>query len=247
MAYKIADITEAIALNLGGGAQALETQRSHYERAIKAALRLLDRYRPMHGYVVLPVTYGGNKYKVVARNIIGVLDVTFFNSGGRLEFAPYYSRWVDRNIETGDRKDSQRAFDDKPEWHWMMEPDPVSGEDECWLYTTITQSSFVDTFARLPNTASVQFAWALDASDDPLVGVNRIPVDLRQWVEDYATARSRMILGDIRGKFGGIPGGADGSLLRNDGAAQVERAEQKCRELENDLSLRRRNSALILD
>lgn len=247
MAYTVEDLTANIRLNLGGdGGVALELGEGHYTRSIDAALKMLCRYRPMHGYQVMQVDKGGNKYVLQARNVTGVLDCAFFNSGSRLEYAPYYTRWVDRNIERGEMKENQRAFDDLPEWYAQTEPNLDSGEDEWLIYTTITQSSFVDTFARLPNCMAVQFAWYIEPTNDKMVGVNRIQPDMRQWVEDYATARCRMILGDIRNKFGGIPGAMDGSTLKNDGAQQVARAEQKCRELEDDLKSRMRQSPLIL-
>jgi hypothetical protein len=248
MAYLFENLQATITTNLGGnGGVAVELTEDHYRRGIDAALKLLCRYRPMHGYQVVQVAQGGNKYVLTARNIVGVLDCSFFNSGSRLEYAPYYSRWVDRNIERGEMKEAQRAFDDKPEWFAQTEPNADTGEDDWLIYTTITQSSFVDTFARLPNCMAVQFAWYVEPTDDKQVGLNRIPVDMRQWVEDYATARCRMILGDIRNKFGGIPGAVDGSTLKNDGGQQIERAEQTCRELEADLKSRQRQSPLLID
>jgi hypothetical protein len=116
---------------------------------------------------------------------------------------------------------------------------------EWWVYTTITKSSFVDVFARLPNFMAVTFNWYIEPTDDPQVGVEAIPYDMRQWVEEYATAFARKILGDIRGKYGGVPGAADGSTLRNDGATQVERGEQACRDLEADLRSRRRQLPIL--
>jgi hypothetical protein len=80
-----------------------------------------------------------------------------------------------------------------------------------------------------------------------MVGVRRIPYDLRQWVEDYATAKARTILGDVRGKFGGEPGMSDESVLQNDGGMQVQRGERDMRRLEDDLLERKRQSPLLID
>lgn len=251
MAYDLASLRETISANLGEGAVSVELQEHHYERGIDAALKLLNRCIPMHGYKVIPVAFGGNKYILDIPNMINVVDVTFFNSGGRFEEAPYYIRYADRSAELGDMKSTQRVFNDTPMWSAQPEVVIPPGETEprevWYLYTNFTYSSFVDTFARLPNMAAVEFVWEISANDDPYVGVSRIPRDLRQWVEDYATARCRAILGDIRGKFLGIPGAADGSLLRNDGSAQVARAEQAIAILERDIQYRRRQVPLVID
>jgi hypothetical protein len=120
-------------------------------------------------------------------------------------------------------------------------------EEEWWLYIHSTQSTFVDTFARLPNYASCQFAWYIEASDDPNVGVGRTRADMYQWVTAYATAATRVILGDIRGKFGGIPGPNEGEILPMDGASQVARAEDTMSRLESDIAARRRQIPAIVE
>lgn len=245
--YTVGKIQEIIQENLGYGVIDVELFREHYRRAIDSAFKLLARWFPNHGYQVISAVPGGYKYALTARNVIGVLDATFMNSGPRFEEAPYYVRWVDRSMELADMRDTQLVFGDQPEWHWQFEVDPVSSQQVCWLYTTFGRSSFVDTFARIPDIVCVQFAWHFEASDDPQVGVNAVPMDMRQFIEDYATARCRMILGDIRGKFGGVPGQADGMIMPTDAASQIQRAVEDMRRLEDDLKDRRRQSPLLID
>lgn len=245
--YNIIALREIIAQNLGFGPVDVELNHEHYVRAIDSALKFLARWFPSHGYQVVSAVPGGYKYKLTARNILGVLDATFMNSGPRFEEAPYYVRWVDRAMELADMRDTQHVFGDQPDWHWQFEANPTTGLQECYLYTTFGRSSFVDTFARIPNVVCVQFAWHFEASDDPQVGVNAIPFDMRQWVEDYSTARARMILGDIRGKFGGVPGQSDMSILLVDAASQIQRAVDDIAKLEADLKDRRRQAPLLID
>lgn len=239
MAYNLTKLQEIIAHNLGLGRVEVELNAEHYRRAIDATLKMLARWYPQHGFQVIPVSAGGSKYELKARNCIGVIDCTFFNSGIRFEEAPYYTRWTDRTFELIDMKDTQRVFGDDPIWFEQEEID-AAGEPHRYVYAQFTQSSFVDTFARIPTVMCVEFTWEIEASDDPRVGVSRIPRDMHQWVEDYATARCRVIMGDVRGKFTGVPGADDGSLLPVDGAMQVQRAEEKMRALEKDLEGRRR-------
>lgn len=248
MPYLLDDITGIIKDNLGLGRVDVELDPAHFQRGIDAALKALCRWFPQYGSIVVPIASGGQKVALSnVPNILGVLNVTFFTSGLRMEEAPYYTRWVDRLMELGDMKDTQRVFGDTPEWQTRMEPSPLGGNDVCWLYYTFTRSSFIDTYARIPDIACVWFAWAIEASNDPLVGVQRIPVDLRQWVEDYATARCQLIMGGIRGKFGGVPGADDGSMMPTDGAALRAEARETMRELEENLQKRVRQAPLMMD
>ncbi len=244
--YKLSNIQEIIEQNLGKGRVQVELDKEHYLRGIDAALKMLSRWLPQYGYQTYNSQPGGYKYKVTARNVIDVLDVTFFNTGLRFEEAPYYTRWVDRMIELTDMQDTQRVFGDEPDWRTLREVNAATGEDELFVYACYTMSSFVDTFARIPNVMCLQFAWFIEPTDDKFVGVNRIPNDLRQWVEDYATARCRDIMGGIRAKFGGNPGADDGSLLPNDGEQQVMKAASDMERLEADLQRRQRQMPLLM-
>ena len=247
MDYSLSELYTTIAENLGMGRVELELNQAHYKRAVDATMKALARYYPQYNYQVIPIQKGGLKYLVNARNCIGIKAASFFCSGPRFEEAPYYTRWVDRTMELMDMKDTQRVFGDTPEWSWKYELDQQTNKQAVYFYCTITMSSFVDTFARIPDIACIWYAWALEASEDPEVGIPAVPYDLRSWVEDYATARARMILGDVRGKFGGVPGAEDGSVLPNDGGRQVQRAEAKIQELEADLRGRQRQTPLIFD
>jgi len=245
--YTLAAIRKTVEDDLGFGRVDVELDNRHFTRGLDAALKALARWFPMYGYQVLPVNPGGTKYKVTAANIIGVLSCTFFNGGPRFEEAPYYTRWVDRLLELGDMSDNQKVFQDQPEWHWQFENTGVDNAQECWLYTSFTRSSFVDTFARLPSHVCVQFAWYIEPSDNNLVGVPMLPMDLRQWVEDYTVAKCRTILGEIRNKFGGSPGSSDESLMPNDGSEQIQRGEDAMKRLTDDLNARRRQAPLLID
>lgn len=245
--YDRTAIRQIVTQNLGGGRVAIELGDEHFNRGVDAAMKMLERLFPQYGYVMVNVMPGGNKTRVPVPNIIGILDVTYFTSGLRLEEAPYYTRYTDRYMELADMQDTQKVFGDQPDWHSQWEFNETSGEDEMMLYTVFTRSSFVDTFARIPNIACVQFAWAIESTDDPKLGVGRIPRDLRQWVEDYATAFCRTIMGDVRGKFGGVPGADDGSVLPVDGGSQVARGTADMRRLEEDLRGRQRQMPLIVD
>lgn len=241
-------LRRAIQINLGYGKVELELLIEHLDRAIEAAYECIARYYPMHGWWGFPYSYQVQKYKIPKPNIVGVLNVEFGNSGSRLEEAPYYLRWVDRMMELGDMYDAQKWFNDAIEWEEIPEMnDEDPPQEERWLYIHSTQSTFIDTFARLPNYASCQFAWHIEATDDSEVGVGRTRPDMVQWVKDYATARARVILGDVRNKFGGIVGPNEGEILPLDGATQVERAEEKIEKLEEDLANRRRQLPMIVE
>lgn len=241
-------LRRTVQINLGYGAVNLELLTEHIDRGIESAYECLARYYPMHGWYAFSYNYSVQKYKIPVSNMVGVLNLEFGNSGSRLEEAPYYLRWVDRMIELGDMYDAQKWFNDAIEWEVLPEMNTADPpEEEWWVYIHTTQSTFIDTFARLPNFCSCQFAWYIEPSDDPNIGVGRTRVDMYQWVKAYATAATRVILGDIRGKFGGIPGPNEGEILQMDGASQVERAESRMEKLEEDISERRRQLPMIVD
>lgn len=245
MAYDLAEIRRIIGHNLGLGRVEIELNDDHFKRAVDSAYKLLARWFPQYGYQIIAVNPGGAKYKLTGKNVSGVLDCTPFNAGSRFEEAPYYVRWVDRAIELGDMRDTQQVFGDEFEWRALQEQDPVTFVDSWWVYVHFTRSTFIDTFARLPQYGSVQFSWVIEATDDKTVGVGRTPLDLRQWVEDYSTAKARLIMGDVRNKFSGLPGASDESMLPTDGAFQTERADQAIAKLEKDLQDRRRQLPLM--
>lgn len=246
VAFTLAHLKETVLTDLGFGGVDLEILDAHVKRAIDAAYKMVARSFPQRGNIVIPITKLTQKYVLTPPRLLGVLGVEFFNNGGRLEEAPYYTRWVDRMIELGDMEDTQRWFGDSPEWTFQSEIDGV-GAQVNYLYCYFTSSSFVDTFARIPNYAAVEFSWAIEASEDIAVGTTRTPLDLQQWVEDYAVARARCMLGDIRGKFGGIPGPNGDNILPIDAERQVANGREDQRRLETDLMDRRRQLPMIID
>jgi hypothetical protein len=233
--YSKAAIREIVGSNLGMDRVDVELDTRHFDRGLDAALKLLERNLPQHGYQVIAIQPGGQKYPITVKNVIGVLGAEFFNGGLRLEEAPYYTRWFDRSLELADMHDTQRVFNDEPEWTTQTEVDPTTNEERLMFYVVTTRSSFVDVFWRLPTFVCVKVTWGIESSDDLQVGVSRIPRDLRQWVEDYTTARCRIVMGDVRGKFAGVPGSDSGSVLPTDGTAQVQRGERDAARLEKDL------------
>lgn len=248
MGTTLAALKEVIQSSLGAGARSVELTDGHLNRGITQALRLLGRHLPEKGFTVLPVTTTVQKYLLDKANIVGVQEVVFFNNAQRLIMYPYPDSSVDQYLLMGQLKEQQKTWGDMPEWEWLFDTDATDGDKEkCYILTHFTLDSFRDRLGRIPTHMAVTYNWHLSASDDKKVGLPRLKHDNVDWVERYATEVCRQILGDVRGKFGGIPGPNDGELLVNDGRDLVTRATQEIRLLEEDLRGRMRQLPPVFD
>lgn len=240
-------LIDTITSRLGGSQRRLELKPTDFDSCIAAALKVLARYFPQHGFVVIPVSVYQQKYVVPAANCLGVLDVTFFNNGGRFTYYPYPDASVDHALIMGQMKEQEKTYGDLPEWDAMSETDPDdSDKEKVYVYVHFDSDSFLDRAGRIPTHISVKYAWHIEPSDDKKVGLPRIRYDWQEWVENYAIAEAKRTLGKARDKFKGIPG-PDGNPLPVDGADLIREGDQERAELVADIKLRQRQMPLIID
>ncbi len=248
MGTTIAELQGVIKSNLGIGGRAVELTTPDLDRGIKAALNRLAKELPETGYTTIPVTATIQKYLIDKPGIIGVTEVVFFNNGGRLILYPYPDAAVDHYLIMGEIRDQQKTYGDLPEWEWVKDTDPNDTDiEKTYVLIMFNNDSFLDRVGRIPTHIAVTYKWALVYSDDKKTGLPRLRADLQDWVERYSTAFCRRILGDIRGKFMGIPGPNDGEMLPIDAAGLIERATTEIKELEEELRGRRRQLPLMID
>jgi hypothetical protein len=254
MGFTVKALTETIQRTLGRSGRRVELQPEDYLQAIKLTLDRWSMEYPQHGYTVMPTALtnsdgsGVGKYIVDAQNVDGVLDVTFFNNGGKYAYYPYPDQATDQYLVQGQLKEQELIFSDLPEWDAFMEPDPNdANKTKCWIYVHFTSDSFVDRAGRIPNYIAIKYAWHIEATDDPVVGLPRVRNDWKSWIERYATAQARLVMGEIRGKFNGIPGAAAGEVLGIDGDKQIARADAEVLKLEAELVGRARQLPMLID
>jgi len=91
---------------------------------------------------------------------------------------------------------------------------------------------------------SYRYLYGYSADDNPLLGLPAITLNYEAWIGDYSVACCRILLGDIRSKFGAIPLG-DGQPGEIDGKDQILRGERDKEKLELDLFNRQRVNPIV--
>ncbi len=245
---KMENLRTVIKTNLGAGGRVVELAQGDLDRGIAAALKKLGRYLPETGFCTIAVTPTVQKYVVAKPNIVGITDVTFFNPGSRVVLYPYPDAAVDNYLILGQMKDQEKLYNDLPEWEWLFDVDANdSYAEKCYVLVHFTSDSFLDRVGRIPTQIAIQYKWYIAPTDDLQTGLPRLKHDLHDWVEEYATEFCRVLLGDIRGKFAGIPGPTPGETLPIDAAGLIERGNARMAELMEEMRLRQRQLPLAFD
>ena len=210
MALTLEALTETIRSRLGGSGRALELKPEDYNTAIGRATKLMARYYPCKGFVVIPVAIPIQKYVVPMPNILGVMDCTFFNNGGRFTYYPYPDADVDHFIIMGQIKQQEKVWGDLPEWdfNWEM----VAGVNTPYLYIHFDSDSFLDRAGRIPTHVSLECQWYIQPNDDPVCGLAAVRYDWEEWIENYATACAQLDAGAHPQQVPGHPWPAGGQL-----------------------------------
>jgi hypothetical protein len=250
----IASLTATIAQRLGRSGRRVELKPEDYLQAITRATMKFAEVYPQHAYTAIPISVTQSKYIVTQYatqtpdlNALGVLDVTFYNNGGKFAYYPYPDQATDHYLIQGQLKEQELIYGDLPEWDAMREIDPNDNIEKLFLYVYFNVDSFIDRAGRIPNFLSIEYAWAIEPTDDPRFGICRIRYDWRDWFERYCVAQARIVLGEIRNKFGGIPGPQDGTTLAIDGKEQIARGEEERDKLEEEIRKRARQLPIMYD
>lgn len=248
MGTTLAAMQTAITTRLGSTGRAVELTNGDFAMVIASALKVLARYHPMNHYIAMPISVGVSKYHLNVPNLLGVLDVTFYNNGGRFTAFPYPDAAIDQELILGEMKIQEKVYGSLPEWEFVFDTDAAAADvEKGYLLIYFNADSFVDRAGRIPTHMSVKYAWHIEASDDKKVGLPRLRYDWQEWVEKYATAEARRVLGTIRSKFKGLPGPGEGEVLGIDGDDLIARADQEVKDLIADIESRQRQLPILID
>lgn len=242
-----ANIKKRVASRLGGGGVAVELEDQDYEEAINDTLEVYNQARPRKLRQALPITTSQKRYVLrnadgttnygVDPNIAGVVHMEFITRRTQPSqvdpFDPFDTALAGVSLGSGSgetfgdiqqrltyAEDAARIVDAEPEWEALWEG------QEYVVYVDAVRSHI-----------EASFEYSVYYGDDD-AGLALIPLGDVNWFLRYATARSKIMLGRQRNKFGGIAN-PDGSVDEIDGAALIDEGREDIRELEEELQRRR--------
>jgi hypothetical protein len=215
------DVQSYMMDTLGAGVITVELTRSQVFQCVLAAVAEYSRLLPLTLYNTISVPRRGRVNLTQAGYGRGLIDVrvdrpTGFPSGFGFSYpisaltAGYAGGSVTGigSLRIGELEElfgfyemASRVLSAEFEWEW----------DAPWLYVANVPSSVRKVFYAV--------------SDDHIV--QTVPSPDRLWINKYATARAKGILGSIRGKYQSVntPGGGtslDGNELRQESATELE-------------------------
>lgn len=189
--------------------------------SIDDALNLYNKYLPGKSWVSLGVSSTVQRYVLVQRNLIDIMDVQLMKVRTLIEG---YDILPDINLRVGEisqwligRKDAGRFLSYNATWETQWEVNANSNERELVLYCDIPESDqYLCTYL---------YAWYREVSDDLAYGLPSVPENDVGWVEDFVLASTKYKLGRILDKFKGVASpaqlGLDGQDLRSEAAEEM--------------------------
>lgn len=233
MPLKLRSLVNKIVSKLGISIVHVELVGADIAEAIRDALQIYSKYLPGSNWVDISVSSAVSRYVISHRNLINVVDVQFVRDyrifGGGYDIIPDFTerigeieQWFQR------RRDFERVLSTEPMWEVVWEipetapGDPAPTKRELALYIKVAES--------VEYKCSYLYTWYYEASDDYMYGLPAIPENHTHWVEDYAFAVCKTVLGRILDKFKGLPSpamtGLDGADLRAEGREEMMALER---------------------
>jgi len=219
-----ADVKSYVETSLGAPVVRVELDTTHYELSMERTLRDFSRFRPKEVVVGLHAAQGVSlvTYPPTARGLLWVEFLTDEQTldGIDIESAMLSNPWA--FISTG--TPSVDVFSYELQRHWLEvlgrsfgnEPDYYNDADSKRVYF------------HCPMAMKVTLTWAA-----PWADVSEIPGAYDQLFLDLTLAKARQILGQIRGKYSGVPGAS--GTIQLDGEYQLRKGETDERELVSEL------------
>jgi hypothetical protein len=198
----------------------VELDETQINQCIDDTLELFQKYKPKELYTNQSLAKGHYLVDVPSFDAIGILDVEFVRQDytsfesieGALLYDPFYFlsaggiSGIDITMYANVRQ-------------WVEIISRLFGAEEGYILLDDG-----NLFVQVPGTFDVTFKWAM-----PLSGLTEIHRPYQQIFLNLVLAKSRQILGHIRGKFNqGVPGAGgmiqlDGDYQREKGAADEEK------------------------
>lgn len=222
---QLEDIRRYVKLRLGAGVIRVELKDEHIDAASMEALRVYSRHRPLLRYQKVDLIESVVNYPLDS-DVIGVYKMDFVHRQVSLAVVEdiFHRRYyepihdMDTYIHYLQYIDTlKRVLSIEPDWHFER---PSKAHDTPYLYI------------HAPNQANTMLALAILVVKRRL---HQVPYLHEDWVQRYALAFCKEILGRVRGKWSNIPAPAGGQGL--DAQTLLAESANEFREL--DLEVKR--------
>lgn len=229
MSFSLEDVRNYVKLRLGAGLVRVELKDEHIDAAAKEGLRIYSRYRPLRRFINVPLvenikeyelpfdTLGVYKMDFVHRQVsLAVIEDIFhrryYEPIHDMDLYVHYLQYIDT---------LKRVLSIEPEWHF--EPSKVVGKKPI-------------LFMHAPHQANTILALAVTIIKRPM---HMVPFLHEDWIQRYALAFCKEIMGRVRGKFSNIvsPGGGQGldaQSLLSEGQQELQLLDQEIRGWQTD-------------
>lgn len=223
MGLYLEDVREYVKLRLGGGIVRVELQDKHIDAATNEALRVYARYRPLRRFVQIPLVEGIKQYPL-DKDVLGVFKMDFVHRQVSLAVVEdiFHRRYyepihdMDQYVTYLQYIDTlKRVLSIEPEWHFQR---------------ALKEGEHPTLWVHAPNQANTILALAMLVVERPL---HQVPLLHEDWIQRYALAFCKEIMGRVRGKWGNIPSPAGGQSL--DAPTLLAEAKEELRELDAEI------------
>lgn len=222
------DIIKEIELRLGGGMVDVELDRDHYDVAIN---RALSKYRQRssnsveESYMVLDLSQSQDVY-YLPQEVIQVRYLFRRGAGGinsGVEFEPFGAAYINAYILQSTGSGSLLNFEIYSQYRELL--GRMFGNELLFDWYEPEKRLRLHRYQRAADSIIMQ---TYNFRPEPVLFND---VYAGGWIKDYATAHSKMMLGEARSKFSTIAGPQGGSSLngdnlKNEAMAELERLEQ---------------------
>jgi hypothetical protein len=252
-----ASLPDEIATELGKTGIEVELESADYTKALKDAVRLLNRNRPRRNRKALTVSTETKKYELTAAlhpGLQGVVDVQFVDVvtpdastvegllgnqealeqmgetlvlGGSLAGQRDQVPYGEYEQTLGYIEEAQRRVNTDPAWHAQWEN--VSGTAKYYLYIDIRSSKY----------CMYEYAWHVTPDDNATTGLRWLDESDVDWLTKYMVAVLKQRLGRILNKFGGVPN-PEGGTDQTDGQDLIQQGREDEEKLMEAIQRRRR-------
>jgi hypothetical protein len=215
MGLSLADVRNYVKLRLGAGLIRVEIKDDYIDAAANEALRIYSRYRPLRRFIQIPLVEDIHDYPL-DNDVIGVYKLDWVHRQVSLAVVEdiFHRRYyepihdMDQYVTYLQYIDTlKRVLSIEPEWHFER---------------SLKEGSPPTLHVHAPNQANTILALIVAIVKRPL---HQVPYTHEDWIQRYALAFCKEILGRVRGKWQNIPAPAGGQGLDSQSLLSEAREE----------------------
>lgn len=217
------DVREYVKLRLGAGLVRVELKDYHIDAATQEALRVYCRYRPLRRFIQLPLIENIHQYPL-DNDVIGVYKMDWVHRQSSLAVVEdiFHRRYyepvhdMDQYVHYLQYIDTlKRVLSIEPEWHFER---------------SLKKGAAPILHVHAPNQANTILVLIVAIVKRPL---HQVPFGHEDWIQRYALAFCKEILGRVRGKWQNVVAPAGGQGL--DAQTLLSEAQQEFQILDQEI------------